>query len=143
MSANTWKIIVYVALGAAGEALRRVGQAYPQWAWVGMAMQAVAFAGTVFHTDSPVTMARMARLAKVAGPVACLTLLAGCVEGCSFFSTPKGAATEQAGVDLAVCVLNHVNEPVSQIVTDCGAAVAEDVVKILDAHRAAMARAAK
>lgn len=59
---------------------------------------------------------------------------------CSWLQSPQGAATVTAGVDLAVCVLNHVNEPIQQIVTDCGAATAQDVVKILDAHRAAVVR---
>ena len=60
---------------------------------------------------------------------------------CSWLSSPQGAATVTAGVDLAVCVLNHSSEPVAQIVTDCGAAAAADVIRILDAHTAAMQRA--
>jgi hypothetical protein len=59
---------------------------------------------------------------------------------CSWLTSPQGAATVRAGVDLAICVLNHVNEPVAQIATDCGAATAEDVIKIMDAHRAAIVR---
>ena len=61
--------------------------------------------------------------------------------GCSWLSSPQGAASEKAAVDLAVCVLNHIGEPVAQIATDCGASAVGDVIAILDAHNAAMARA--
>lgn len=60
--------------------------------------------------------------------------------GCSFFQSPQGVATVTAGIDLAVCVLNHSQEPIQQIVTDCGAATAQDVIRILDAHAAAKNR---
>jgi hypothetical protein len=76
------------------------------------------------------------------GPTAVLMLCGAGIgtQGCSWLASPQGAATVQAGVDLAVCVLNHSNEPIQQIVTDCGASTAGDVIKILDAHRAAMMR---
>jgi len=61
--------------------------------------------------------------------------------GCSWLASPQGAAAVTAGIDLAVCVLNHAQEPVAQIVTDCGASTAQDVIRILDAHTAAMQRA--
>jgi hypothetical protein len=73
-------------------------------------------------------------------------LVAACVTmglastGCSWLGSPQGVATIKGGVDLAICVLNHEGEPVPQIVTDCGASSAEDVVRILDAHRAAVTR---
>lgn len=59
---------------------------------------------------------------------------------CTWLRSPQGAATVAAGVDVTVCVLNHSTETVDQIVADCGAATVEDVVKILDAHHAAMDR---
>jgi len=57
---------------------------------------------------------------------------------CSGISQGQGVAVATAGVDLAVCVLSHFGEPVSQIVKDCGAGTAQDVVRIIDAHKAAM-----
>jgi hypothetical protein len=64
--------------------------------------------------------------------IACLALC-GC-SGCSWLQSPQGVATIKTGVDLAICVLNHSQEPIPQIVTDCGAAAASDVIAILDAH---------
>ena len=52
-------------------------------------------------------------------------------------SQGKGAAVATGGVDLAVCVLTHWGETPPQIVHDCGAGTVQDVVKIIDAHKAA------
>ena len=55
----------------------------------------------------------------------------------------KKAQQQQAvvgGVAGGVCILNHVNEPPAQIAVDCGVASVADVVKVIDAHRAAMVR---
>jgi len=68
------------------------------------------------------------------------TIVAMALCNCSWLQSPQGAASVKAGVDLAICVLNHSSEPVAQIVTDCGAGAAADVIAILDAHTAAMAR---
>jgi hypothetical protein len=135
---NSVRHAIGLILIAAGGAVAALAKAHPEYQWTGVALAVIGGLVNMF-TDAPGTASRMARLTKALGK----TTITGCLVmmcGCSFFSTPKGAATEQAGIDLAVCVLNHATEPVSQIVTDCGAAVAEDVVKILDAHRAAMAR---
>ena len=62
-------------------------------------------------------------------------LLAGCLPA-------NTAADVGAGLNVAVCVLDHSTEPVSQIVTDCAGASVELVTTILSAHRTAMAREA-
>jgi hypothetical protein len=59
---------------------------------------------------------------------------------CSWLSSPQGTASVTAGVDTAVCVLNHAQEPPIQIAKTCGVAAVEDVVKILDAHTASAVR---
>jgi small neutral amino acid transporter SnatA (MarC family) len=80
-----------------------------------------------------------------AGPTgpALVMLLAFGLMRCSWLRSPQGAASVTAGIDLAICALDHSSEPIAQIVTDCGASTAEDVIKILDAHTAAMQRAGK
>ncbi len=134
--------IIYVSVFAACAALQALGKVEPTWLWISMAVQLCMILLTVF-TDSPGTAARMAALrggARIAA--VCLWMgMAVSVMRCSWLQSPQGAATVQAGVDLAICVLNHSQEPIAQIVTDCGAGTAEDVIKILDAHTAAMARA--
>jgi hypothetical protein len=60
---------------------------------------------------------------------------------CSWLASPQGSATVAAGVDLAVCVLNHAQDPIATIVSECGADSAESVVKILDASIASAVRA--
>lgn len=52
----------------------------------------------------------------------------------------QGVAVAVATIDATVCVLNHSQEPVQQIVKDCDGVTAEDVIKILDAHTAAEVR---
>jgi hypothetical protein len=42
--------------------------------------------------------------------------------------------------DTVACVLSHLDEPPEQIAMHCGGLAVEEVVKILTAHRAAMAR---
>lgn len=64
------------------------------------------------------------------------------VSGCSWFKSTQGQQTVTTAVDLTICVLNHSTEPVEQIATDCGAQTISDVVKILDAHKAAELREA-
>lgn len=135
--------IIYVSLFVAMAALQALGKLEPTWLWISMAVQFAAILLTVF-TDAPGTAARMAAL-KAGARVAAVCLWMGlCVRvltGCSWLQSPQGSATVQAGVDLAICVLNHSQEPIAQIMTDCGAGTAEDVIKILDAHTSAMARA--
>jgi len=62
-----------------------------------------------------------------------LAMLSGCTKA-------QGVAIGVATIDATVCVLNHSQEPIEQIVKDCDGVVAEDVVKILDAHKAAEVR---
>ena len=131
--------LVYVSLFVAMAGLQALGKLEPTWTWITMAVQFAMILATVF-TDAPGTAAKMAAI-KMASRVTGLLALALFTVRCSWLSSPQGAATVTAGVDLAVCVLNHSSEPVAQIVTDCGAAAAADVIRILDAHTAAMQRA--
>lgn len=133
------KHIACLVLVAAGGAVAAIAKAHPEYQWTGVAIAILGALGNMF-TESPQASAKMARLTKALGKAAPLAILMLCCAGCSLFQGPKGAAVEQAGIDLSVCVLNHVTEPVQQIVTDCGAAAAEDVIKILDSHRAAEVR---
>lgn len=55
-------------------------------------------------------------------------------------SSPAKTAVD-AGA-LAICILNHSDEPVDQIVKDCNGATAQLVADILAAHRAAEEREA-
>lgn len=130
--------IIYVSIFVAMAGLQALLKLEPTWTWITMAVQFATILATVF-TDAPGTAAKMASLRKLAklAPIALLLLTVRC----SWLQSPQGSATVQAGVDLAVCVLNHAQEPIAQIVTDCGAGTAEDVIKILDAHTAAMQRA--
>lgn len=41
---------------------------------------------------------------------------------------------------LVACVLQHDTEPVQQIALECGSLTAQDVIQILEAHKAAVAR---
>jgi hypothetical protein len=52
----------------------------------------------------------------------------------------QGTAIENATVDATVCVLNHSQEPPEKIAVECGIASVPDVLKVVDAHRAAEAR---
>jgi hypothetical protein len=151
MSANTGKLILYVFLSAAGPALAALMKAEPTWTWLSAASSMVFALLAAIHVDPPATVKEMkalrARVVKnMAGGALTIAVFfvgvgaAASVSGCSWLSSPQGAATVTAGVDLAVCVLNHINEPIQQIVTDCGAATAQDVIRILDAHRAAEVR---
>ena len=134
--------IIYVSLFVAMAALQALGKLEPAWTGLTMAVQLVAILLTVF-TDAPGTAARMRAIkmgARVTAVLVWCGIAASAVQ-CSWLQSPQGSATVRAGVDLAICVLNHSQEPIAQIVTDCGAGTAEDVIKILDAHTAAMARA--
>ncbi len=139
MSSNLVKHIACLVLVAAGGEVAAIAEAHPEYQWTGVAISVLGALGNMF-TEAPQAAAKMARLTAALGKAAPLAILMLCFAGCAWFTPAKTAAVEQAGVDLAVCVLNHVTEPIQQIVTDCGAATAEDVIKILDAHRAAMAR---
>lgn len=55
-------------------------------------------------------------------------------------TTAQGTAIAVATIDATVCVLNHSQEPIPQIVKDCDGVTAEDVIKILDAHKGAEMR---
>lgn len=144
---NTAKLVVYVVLAGLGPALVALEHARPAWGWLASLASVISAIGAGIHVDPPGTSAKMARMVRALGKASCtgaVMLFAAVVSsGCSLFQGPRGAAVETAGIDLAVCVLNHVTEPVQQIVTDCGAATAQDVVRILDAHRAALAREGK
>lgn len=140
---NTAKLIIYVLLAGLGPALVALEHAEPGWSWVATAASIIAAIGAGVHVDPPATRERMAKMTKALGKVGLTAMPILLLAGCAWFTPAKVAATETAGIDLAVCVLNHAGESVQQIVTDCGAAAAEDVLKILDAHRAAMAREGK
>ena len=131
--------MIYVAAFVACAAFQALDHLEPTWTWITMVIQFASIICTVF-TEAPGTAAKMAAL-KAATRVAGAAVFLFAFTGCSWLQSPQGAATEQAGVDLAVCVLNHLGEPVAQIVTDCGAAEVADVIKIIDAHTAAMIRA--
>lgn len=138
---------------AAGGAVAALARAHPEYQWTGVALALIAAIGNAL-TESPVQAKQIAgmrakivslttALGKAMPPLATLCavgLLALGSSGCSWLQSPQGTATETAAADLAVCVLNHITEPVQQIATDCGAAVVSDVVKIIDAHNAAEAR---
>ncbi len=49
-------------------------------------------------------------------------------------------STVEGGIDVTICILNHSNEPPPQILKDCGAVSLEDVIKVIDAHKAAEVR---
>jgi hypothetical protein len=70
------------------------------------------------------------------GPTAVL-MLCGAGIGTPACTKAQGTAIETAGIDSAVCVLNHWGETPEQIVHDCAGVTLPDVVKILDAHKAA------
>ena len=130
---------VFVLIIVAGAGIHALIPLEPGWSWLITAASLLSALGAVF-TDAPGTAAKMAALKMAARVTGLLALLLFAVR-CSWLSSPQGAATVTAGIDLAVCVLNHAQEPIAQIVTDCGAGTAEDVIKILDAHTAAMQRA--
>lgn len=46
-------------------------------------------------------------------------------------------SVETGGIGVAVCVLNHAQEPPEQIAKDCAGVTVEQVIAILDAHKAA------
>ena len=152
---NTAKLVAYVILSAAGPALHALLLVEPGWAWLSFLTPLVGSLLAGLHVDGleasrqlAAAHARIAVLAARLGesptalPLATLiTVGAACLlSACSIFQSPQGQAVEQAGVDLAVCVLNHINEPIAQIASDCDNAATSDVEKILDAHNAALAR---
>lgn len=131
---------------AAGGSVAALAKAHPEYQWTGAALAVLGAIGNML-TPSPTQASKLAdanikilaltsKLGKLAAPL-CLVFACG---GCSWLQSPQGTATETAAVDLSVCVLNHITEPVQQIATDCGAALVSDVVKIIDAHNAAEAR---
>ena len=62
--------------------------------------------------------------------------------GCSWLQSTQGQAVEPVATNVAVCVLNHVTEPIPQIISDCDKSLTVDQVsKIVDAHNAARDRA--
>lgn len=60
-------------------------------------------------------------------------LLASC-------SGAQRQAEIKTGIDVTICVLEHVTDPPETLVTKCGATSLEDVLRILDAHKAAEVR---
>ena len=131
--------ILFVIIVVAGAGVHALMPLEPQWSILITVASMLSVLGAVF-TDAPGTAAKMAAL-KASVRVGGLGVILFCCVRCSWLQSPQGSATVQAGVDLAICVMNHSQEPIAQIVTDCGAGTAEDVIKILDAHTAAMARA--
>ena len=77
--------------------------------------------------------------AAIVGAVSAL-IVVWAVMGCT---KAQGGAVVTGGIDVALCVLNHSTEPPATIAAECGVAAVEDVVKILDAHRAAAIREAR
>lgn len=75
----------------------------------------------------------------IVGTVSAL-LVAWAVMACT---KAQGGAVVAGGIDVALCVLNHSTEPPATIAVTCGVGAVEDVVKILDAHRAAAIREAR
>lgn len=59
--------------------------------------------------------------------------------GCAWWQSHGGQA-ERDVAQLAVCVLQHSSEAPEQIAAECSAQAVEDVIRILEAHRAAAAR---
>lgn len=68
-----------------------------------------------------------------------IATLGGCA---SCQSTAPSGPTEAPSTDFSVCVLNHYQDDVSQIASECGAANTSDVTRILDAANAMRWRAA-
>lgn len=66
-----------------------------------------------------------------------LGLTAGCQWSCT---KQQGTQVIRVTVDTIVCVLDHENDPPLQIAAECGVADVQDVIAILDAHRAAEVR---
>ena len=133
--------VIFVVIIVAGAGVHALLPLEPAWSWLITAASLLAALGAVF-TDAPGTAARLAaaRATKQVGTAAGIFCIAMSAR-CSWLTSPQGAASEKAAVDLAVCILNHVSEPPTQIATDCGASAVGDVIAILDAHNAAMVRA--
>lgn len=155
---NTVKLVLYVVLAGLGPMAIALLHLEPSWTWLGLVTPLVGALGAGLHVDGLAARSKLAdatdritRLSAQLGKggttglgamlIVCGAAIGMTSSGCSWLSSPQGAAAVTAGIDLAVCVLNHSNEPIQQIVTDCGAATAQDVVRILDAHQAAMTRA--
>lgn len=57
-----------------------------------------------------------------------------------YCSAPQQTAIVSGIGDTVACVLAHIDEPPEQIAVDCGGLAVTDILKIITAHRAAMAR---
>ncbi len=66
-------------------------------------------------------------------PMFMLVFLVGCG-----WSQTKVANVTSASADLAVCILQHSNEPIEQIMVDCQNAAIIDIEQILKAHKKAI-----
>jgi hypothetical protein len=104
-------------------------------------------AGTVVTTLSgtaagtPATIAMAKRVGLVAA-AACVLLVAlpMALGACSGGTSPTVTKVETVTIDSTVCILTHFSDPPATIAAECGLATVEDVVKVLSAHKAAMAR---
>ena len=111
--------------------------------WIGLILIAVGgAAGAIGHSVPSATVlislgAALAALGQSLAATASVLLFSLCATGCT---KAQGVAIGVATIDATVCVLNHSQEPIEQIVKDYDGVVAEDVVKILDAHKAAEVR---
>lgn len=86
--------------------------------------------------SSPRGMGAMMRMAVAAGVLAVAFGVACIVSACSLF-TP---ANVRNASDVAICVLQHDQEPPMQIAEECGPMAVADVIAILSAHQAAAKR---
>lgn len=80
------------------------------------------------------------KLAGIAGATLALCVILGGSLACQACSPATISKVETVSIDSTVCVLNHFSDPPAQIASECGIAAIEDVVKVLEAHRAAMVR---
>lgn len=71
-------------------------------------------------------------------PLLVLSALLALVLGCSWLSSPSGAQTVGLVAKDVLCVLDHDNEPIAKIVSDCSLVgdVTEEVTAIANASRA-------
>lgn len=126
MNWKHWVLLAASAIGAAATALAQTDPGH-----VGIYHAVVAVMGAVvsyFGLTSP----------KIGAAIALLLVVSGC-GACTKAQTTQ---VVQAGVDATICVLNHSSEPPIEIVKACAGVTVEDVVKILDAHKAAENREA-
>lgn len=79
------------------------------------------------------------RAATKASGLLCLCLTLSAL-ACSSCTKEQGSQAVQVSVDATICVLQHFDDPPLKIAEECGIPAVEDVVRILDAHKAAMAR---